>query len=106
MNLGPGSKVYVERSTVFAAFAMDGPCDGDVYHVVTEFADGSRLAHTRTFEGFEIRCNEDTDGEVIVTSTADMAHAAADLLAARVRSAAAIDTAHWVAIPPRYLAQP
>lgn len=106
MNLGPGVKVYVESWRGFAAHAIDGPCEGDYFRVVVELRDGKRMAHKHTLKGFEIVCNEDTDGEVIFSGCPEAAHVNALKLASRVRAKGQIIPEYWMPISSRFHGQP
>jgi hypothetical protein len=105
------------KATNFTAYAVSDlyqagySCDGQPYiaeqfYVVIEDEAGNRFNHQVTFNGAEVICNEDTDGEVVFMDVRTEASAKAEALAARVNAAiqagVALDSSRWNEVDAAY----
>ena len=105
------------KATNFTAYAVSDlykagySCDGhayfaDQFYVLIENEAGRRFRHQVIFNGAEVICNEDTDGEVVFMDVRPAALAKAEALAARVNAAiqagVALDSSRWDEVDAGY----
>jgi hypothetical protein len=105
------------KATNFTAYAVSDlykaghSCDGhaffaDQFYVLIENEACRRFRHQAIFNGAEVICNEDTDGEVVFKDVRAEALAKAEALAARVNAAikagVALDSSRWEEVDAAY----
>jgi len=105
------------KATNFTAYAVSDfyqagySCDGhpfiaDQFYVLIEDEAGRRFRHQVTFNGAQVICNEDTDGEVVFMDVRSEASAKAEALASRVNAAikagVALDSSRWDEVDAAY----
>jgi len=105
------------KATNFTAYAVSDfyqagySCDGhpfiaDQFYVLIEDEAGRRFRHQVTFNGAQVICNEDTDGEVVFVDVRSEASAKAEALASRVNAAikagVALDSSRWDEVDAAY----
>lgn len=99
---------HVASDLYQAGYSCDGhPFIAEQFYVVVENEAGRRFHHQVTFNGAEVICNEDTDGEtVFFADVRKEASAKAERLAQRVNAAlvdgVSLDSDCWYEVDPAY----